>query len=167
MKEKKKKFKMDTLFIAQAAMIAALYVVLAQLFAPISYQAVQCRIAEALTVLPFFTPAAIPGLTIGCLIANIMGGTLLDIVFGTLATLAGAIGSYYLRQYKWAVSIPPILANTLIIPWVLRFAYADTAPIYFLMGTIGIGEVISCGIFGTLLLLALQPYRGYIFKQEM
>lgn len=167
MKEKKKKFKMDTLFIAQAAMIAALYVVLVQLFAPISYQAVQCRIAEALTVLPFFTPAAIPGLTIGCLIANIMGGTLLDIVFGTLATLAGAIGSYYLRRYKWAVSIPPILANTLIIPWVLRFAYADTAPIYFLMGTIGVGEVISCGIFGTLLLFALQPYRGYIFRQEM
>ena len=108
-------------FMTQAAMIAAIYVVLTMVFAPISYGEVQLRIAEALTILPFFTPAAIPGLTIGCLIANILGGAILpDIIFGSIATLIGAIFTYALRNCnKFLAPIPPILANTVIVPFVL------------------------------------------------
>lgn len=167
MKETKRN-KGKVLFLTQAAMIAAIYVVLVEVFAPISFSAIQCRIAEALTILPYFTPAAIPGVALGCLIANILGGSaMLDIIFGTLATLLGAVGSYAVRSHKWAVPLPPIIANTLIVPWVLRFAYAESAPIYFLMATVGIGEVIACGIFGMILLFALQKYRQYIFHNEM
>lgn len=167
MREKKRN-KGNILFLTQAAMIAAIYVVLVELFAPVSFSAIQCRIAEALTILPYFTPAAVPGVTLGCLVANILGGSaILDIIFGTLATLIGAVGSYAVRKHKWAVPLPPIIANTVIVPWVLRFAYAENAPIYFLMATVGIGEVIACGIFGMILLFALQRYRQYIFHNEM
>lgn len=163
----KKSNRTKVLFITQAAMIAAIYVVLVEAFAPISFSGIQCRIAEALTILPYFTAAAIPGVTVGCLLANIIaGGAILDIVFGTIATLLGAIGSYAVRKYKWAVPLPPIIANTIIVPWVLRLAYADKAPIYFLMATVGIGEVVACGIFGMILLFALQRYRQYIFHNE-
>ena len=156
--------KRNTLFITQAAMIAAIYVVLLCVFEPISFGAIQCRVAEALTVLPFFTPAAIPGLTIGCFIGNIIGGAdVLDIVFGTFATCIGAFGSYALRRYKFLVPLPPILANTIIVPWVLRFAYAESAPIYFLMATVGVGEIIACGVLGLLLLFVLERYKNIIF----
>ena len=156
--------KKRTVLITEAAMIAAIYTVLVWTFAPISFSGVQCRIAEALTILPFFTPAAIPGLTIGCFIANLTGGAdLLDIVFGTFATFLGAVGSYQLRRWKYAVAIAPILSNTLIIPWIIRFAYADTTPIYFLMVTVGIGEVLSCGVLGISLLFVLQKYKYGIF----
>ena len=86
-------------FLVQAAAIAAIYVVLTVAFAPISFGEVQIRFAEALTILPFFTPAAVPGLFVGCLIANILGGAILpDIIFGSLATLIGAVGTYLLRK---------------------------------------------------------------------
>ena len=105
-------------FTTQAAMIAAIYVVLTVVFAPFSFGSVQVRIAEALTILPAFTPAAIPGLFVGCLIGNILGGAMLpDIIFGTLATLIGAVFTYILRnQNKFLAPLPPIVANTVIIP---------------------------------------------------
>ena len=153
-----------TLFITQAALIAALYIVLVFVFKPISFSMVQVRIAEALTILPFFTPAAIPGITIGCFLSNYLSGAdMLDVIFGTLATFIGAIGSYQLRKHKFLVPLPPIIANTIVIPWVLRFAYGETLPIYFMMLTVGVGEIVSCGILGSLLLLALNKYRGAIF----
>ena len=106
--------------IVLGAVIAALYVALTLPFAPIAYGPVQFRISEALTVLPYFTPAAVPGVTLGCLLSNIlMGSPLPDIVFGTIATLIGAIFSYRLRVHKYLVCVPPIVANALIIPWVL------------------------------------------------
>ena len=131
-------------FTTQAAMIAAIYVVLTVVFAPFSFGSVQVRIAEALTILPAFTPAAIPGLFVGCLIGNILGGAMLpDIIFGTLATLIGAVFTYILRnQNKFLAPLPPIVANTVIIPYVLRFAYGEAIPIPLLMLSIGIGEVI-------------------------
>ncbi len=157
--------KNKTLFITQAALIAAIYVVLVYVFKPISFSYVQVRIAEALTILPYFTPAAIPGVTIGCLLANLLtGADMLDIIFGSLATLIGAIGSYVLRKHKFLVPIPPILANTIIVPWILRYAYALVLPIPFMMLTVGIGEVISCGLLGLLLLFVLNNYRNIIFK---
>ena len=115
----------SVLFMAQAAMIAAIYVVLTIVFAPFSFGEVQVRIAEALTILPVFTPAAIPGLFIGCLIGNILGGALLpDIIFGSLATLIGALFTYLLRKRsKFLAPLPPILANIVVVPFVLRYAY--------------------------------------------
>ena len=141
-----------------AAMVAALYVVLtfvANAFGMAS-GVIQVRLSEALTVLPYFTPAAIPGLVIGCLLSNWLTGCVLpDIIFGTIATLIGAVGSYLLRRYKFLVPLPPILANMLIVPWVLRFAYDVPDAIPFMMATVGAGEVISCGVIGLALLFAL------------
>lgn len=152
------------MFIVQAAMIAAIYVVLVFVFQFSSSGVIQVRVAEALTVLPFFTPAAIPGLAIGCLIANLLTGcAVLDIVFGTLATLIAAIGSYALRKNRYLVVLPPIIANMIIVPWVLRFAYSEAMPIWLSMITVGAGEVISCGILGTILLTVLLRYKN-IFR---
>ncbi len=154
-----------TQFITQAALIAAIYVVLVYIFKPISFSYIQVRIAEALTVLPYFTPAAIPGVTIGCLLANLLtGADILDIIFGTGATLIGAVGSYMVRKRKFLVPLPPILANSIIIPWVLRYAYALTLPIPFMMLTVGVGEIISCGVLGMILLFVLNKYKDTIFK---
>ena len=151
-------------FITQGAVIAAIYVVLVIVFDYWSFGPIQFRIAEALTILPYFTPAAIPGLFIGCLIANVMGGAVIwDIIFGSLATLIGAVGTYMLRKYKWLAPIPPIIANTLIIPFVLKYAYGSEGMLAFFMLTIAGGEIIVCGIFGMLLLFALRKYRNVLF----
>ena len=149
-------------------MIAALYVVLTVMFQPISFGDMQVRIAEALTVLPAFTPAAVPGLFIGCLIGNLLGGAILpDIIFGSLATLLGALFTYLLRkQSKFLAPLPPIFFNTLIVPFVLRYAYKINLPILYFMLTIGIGEVISCGVLGMILWHALNKYRYMIFKTK-
>lgn len=158
--------KRENLFMTQAAMIAALYVVLTVVFAPFSFGEVQVRVSEALTILPFFTPAAIPGLFIGCLIGNLIGGAILpDIIFGSLATLLGAVFTYLLRkQGKYFAPLPPIAANMIIVPFILRYAYGVPLPIPFMMLTVGAGEVVSCGILGLILLAALQKYRHTIFK---
>lgn len=155
-------------FMTQAAMIAAIYVVLTLIFAPFSFGEVQVRISEALTILPVFTPAAIPGLFIGCLIGNIAGGCVLpDIIFGSLATLLGAIFTYMLRkQNRFLAPVPPIVSNTIIVPFVLRFAYQVNLPIPFMMLTVGIGEVISCGVIGMILYTALSKYKHVLFRQK-
>jgi len=155
-----------TYFIVFSAAIAAIYTVLTMIFAPISFGPVQFRISEALCILPFFTPAAIPGLFIGCLLSNLLcGAATLDVIFGSLATLIGAVGSYKLRKNKWLVCIPPILANTIIIPWVLRFAYGSEDLIWYTMITVGIGEVLAIGILGNLLLSVLNGYRHILFDR--
>lgn len=153
---------------AQGAVIAAVYVVLTLAFAPISFGAVQFRISEALCILPFFTVAAVPGVSIGCLLANILAGAALpDIIFGTLATLIGAIISYRLRSVsKRLVCVPPILANAIIIPFVLKVAYGMTDLIPYMMLTVGIGEVLAVGVLGNLLMLALEPKSSFIFGNE-
>ena len=159
----------SVLFMAQAAMIAAIYVVLTIVFAPFSFGEVQVRIAEALTILPVFTPAAIPGLFIGCLIGNILGGALLpDIIFGSLATLIGALFTYLLRKRsKFLAPLPPILANIVVVPFVLRYAYGVLLPIPFMMLTVGIGEIISCGVLGMIVYTALHNYQYILFKKQV
>ncbi len=145
--------------ICQAAVIAALYVVLTFIFSAFASGVVQVRVSEALTVLPYFTPAAIPGLAIGCLLSNWFTGCVIwDILFGSLATLIGALGSYALRKHQWLVPIPPIAANMIIVPFVLRYAYGAPDAIPFMMGTVGAGEIISCYVLGMLLLLALKRF---------
>lgn len=152
-------------FLTQAAMIAAIYVVLTYVFAPFSFGEVQIRISEALTILPLFTPAAIPGLFVGCLVGNILGGAILpDIIFGSIATLIGAIGTYMLRHQKPVYgTLPPIIANIVIVPFVLRYGYGVALPIPFMMLTVGIGEVASCLVLGLVLYTALSRYRNTLF----
>ena len=153
------------LFSARAAVVAALYVVLTYVFAWCASGAVQIRVAEALTILPMFTSAAVPGLAVGCLIANLLTGCALwDVVFGTLATLLGAIGTRLLRKYGFLATLPPILANTLIVPWVLHFVYGDAWPVWLLTLTVGTGELISCGGLGVLLMVTLRKYPMKLFR---
>ena len=154
-------------FLTQAAMFAAIYVVLTYVFAPFSFGEIQIRISEALTILPLFTPAAIPGLFIGCLIGNILGGAILpDIIFGSLATLLGAVFTWLLRGHsKFLGPVPPIAANTIIVPFVLRYGYGIVLPIPFMMLTVGIGEVLSCGVLGMIVYFALARYKGVIFTK--
>lgn len=154
-------------FMTYAAVIAAIYTVLTFVFAPISFGPVQLRISEILCVLPFFTPAAIPGLFLGCFLSNLLlGAASLDVIFGSLATLLGAVGAYQLRKHKALVCIPPILANTIIIPWVLRYAYGSPDMILFAMVTVGLGEVVSIGVLGNLLLVTLERYKNVIFRKQ-
>lgn len=152
-------------FMVHAAAIAAIYTVLTMLFAPISFGPVQFRISEALCILPFFTPAAVPGLFLGCFLSNFLcGSAVLDVVFGSIATLIGAFGSYRLRKNRWAVCIPPIVSNTVIIPWVLRYAYGSTDLIPVAMATVGIGEILAIGVLGNILLVMLERYKGILKK---
>lgn len=163
------KKKSGALFLTQAAMIAALYVVLTLIANALGLAnyAIQVRFSEALTILPFFTPAAIPGLFIGCLLSNLLTGCLpLDVLFGSLATLFGAIGTYLLRKHKWLAPIPPIVFNILIVPPVLAFVYQFEGTLPYFALTVGAGEVISCGILGMILLFVLEKYRKYIFPTQ-
>ena len=152
-------------FLTQAAMIAAIYVVLtfvANAFGLANY-AVQVRFSEALTILPIFTPAGIPGLFIGCLISNILTGCAIpDIIFGSLATLIGAFGTRALKSNRFLAVLPPIAANAIIVPLILKYAYG-LEPLWFSFLTVPAGEIISCGALGLLLAFALNKYRKQIF----
>lgn len=130
---------------------------LTYVFSAFASGVIQVRVSEALTILPAFTPAAIPGLVIGCLLSNTLTGcVLLDIIFGSVATLIGALGSYALRRHTWLVPIPPIVSNMIIVPFVLRFAYGATDAFPFMIATVGAGEIISCYLLGMLLYGALK-----------
>ncbi len=158
----------NVLFLTQAAMIAALYVVLsflANLLGLANY-AIQVRFSEALTILPYFTPAAIPGLFVGCLLSNILTGCVIwDIIFGSLATLLAAYITYQLRQFKWLAPVPPIAANAMVVPFVLKYAYG-IEPLWFSFITVTAGELISCGLLGMILLFSLHKYKNKIFTPQ-
>lgn len=154
-----------TLFISQAAVIAALYTVLVLVFQYSSFGPFQFRVAEALTVLPYFTPAAIPGLAVGCLISNLIFADVLDIIFGSLATLLAAFLSYKLRRVKLLVPVPPILVNALVIPFVLRYAYFETDSIPVLMLSVGSGQFLAAGVIGLVLLFSLDRVKHIIFPE--
>ncbi len=152
--------------LTQAGIIAALYVVLTYLAAgfDLASGAVQVRVSEALTILPYFTQAAIPGLTIGCFLANLLVGSLpSDIVFGTLATLLGALGTRALRNNRYLCALPPVVSNMLLIPFILSYAYHIPGSIPLMMLTVGLGEFLSCFILGELLIDALRPFREKLF----
>ena len=159
-----------------SAMIAALYIVLSFLSNAfgLASGAIQIRISEALTILPFFTPAAIPGVTIGCLLFNLLSGSaILDVIFGAIATLLGTLLTYLIgkpaKKIKWMrflLPIPPILSNALIVPWVLKTAYGLSDAYWYLVFTVGFGELISCGVLGMILFFALLPIQRHLFKNE-
>lgn len=160
-------------FITYAALIAALYTALTLFavltpFGYISFGPTQIRFAEALTILPAFTPAAIPGLFIGCLIANIvgvsmgLGAGILDIIFGSLATLTAAYLSYLLRHKKWLVPLPPVLINAVVIGILLNQVFG--LPLYASILSIGLGQIGACYVLGMPLYFMLDKNRNYIFK---
>ncbi|MBR3811781.1 MAG: QueT transporter family protein [Agathobacter sp.] len=162
--------------VTQGAIIASLYVVLTMLANAMGLAnfAIQVRFSEALCILPFFTVAAIPGLAVGCLISNILTGAMIwDVLFGSLATFLGAIGTYFLRKHKLLLTIPPIISNMVIIPLILRYGYGlawqykgtDWSIPYFAV-TVGIGEIISVCVLGSVLMQALLPYKNIIFENK-
>ncbi len=152
-------------YICHASVTAALYTALTLIVGPFGNAVIQCRISEALCVLPFFTSAAIPGLTLGCLVSNLITGCMWqDVVFGTLATLIGALGALLLRRIPTLVPLPTVLANTIIIPAVLTYSYGAEEGIWFLILTVGIGEIISAYILGLILLYTLKKHDGRIFR---
>lgn len=152
--------------LTQSAAIAALYVVLTVIFAPISFGEMQVRISEALTILPLFTPAAIPGLFVGCLLGNLLGGAIpLDVIFGSVATLIGAVGGYLLRKNRWLVPLPPVLANAVIVPFVLRYGYGVELPVLLMAAYVAVGEIVSCYGLGELLGTVLLRHQHIFGKR--
>jgi uncharacterized membrane protein len=159
--------KNNTLYLTQASLIAALYVVLTIIsnFAGLASGVIQLRLSEMLTILPVFTPAAIPGLAVGCAVANLATGCALwDVAFGTLATTLGALGTYYIgRKYPYAGPAFPIAANALIVPKVLQVVYGAEGTYWYFMLTVGIGEILSCGVLGIILYRVLRKTK--IFEE--
>ena len=152
--------------LTQGAVIAAVYVALTLVFAPISFGPMQLRVSEALTILPLFTPAAIPGLFVGCLLANLLGGcAVLDIVLGSIATLIGAALGYVLRKNRWLVPIPAVVSNAIIIPFVLRVAYGILDSYLLLVVYIAAGEIGGCYVLGELLATVLLRHGKRLFER--
>ena len=140
-----------TQFITMAGVIAAAYVVLTFIAQTVGLAsgAIQFRLSEVLTILPMFTTAAIPGLAVGCVLANILTGCALwDVVFGSIATLLGALGTHPENPYLGC--LPPIISNMLIVPAVLMKVYGAPESYWYLMLTVGIGEVVCCGVLGVI-----------------
>ncbi|MCC8167995.1 MAG: QueT transporter family protein [Clostridiales bacterium] len=164
-------------WITQGAVIAAIYVVLTVFISAFNLASgsIQIRISEALCILPYFTPAAVPGLWLGCFLANLVtGASIFDVVFGSLATLIGALGTYALRKHKVLCTLPPVLSNAVIVPLVLIYAYGIPAvelggvniTYLFNFVTVGIGEVVSVCVLGSILLRVLEKYRGFLFEDS-
>ena len=144
-----------TQFITMAGVIAAAYVVLTFIAQTVGLAsgAIQFRLSEVLTILPMFTTAAIPGLAVGCVLANILTGCALwDVVFGSIATLLGALGTHLLKKTEnpYLGCLPPIISNMLIVPAVLMKVYGAPESYWYLMLTVGIGEVVCCGVLGVI-----------------
>ena len=151
---------MKTKYLAEAAVIAAIYALLTIVLAPISYGAVQVRISEALTVLPFFTPAAVPGLFVGCIAANIMSPYgLADLIFGSAASLIGVIGSYLLRKKPLLVPLAPVISNGIIVGAMLYYVYEVPLPLIVQMLYVALGEVVACYAIGYPLMKYLNKYK--------
>lgn len=157
-----------TRFITNGAIIAAMYVVLTLIANSLNLAsgAIQIRLSEALTVLPYFTMSAVPGLFIGCVISNLITGAVIwDIFFGSLATLIGALITRAARKKSmYFAPIGPIAANTIVVPLVLVKAYHVDSALWFIALTVGIGEIISCGVLGIILLKALKKHASTLFK---
>lgn len=151
--------------IAFGGLIAALYVVMTAISSAFGLASgvIQIRLSESLCLLPCMTSAAIPGLAVGCVLANLITGCLpLDIVFGSLATLIGAIGTRLMKKTPQWAWIPPVVSNALIIPPVLMHVYGAEEAWWFLVLTVGAGELISCALIGMVVYeLAQKANRGH------
>ena len=147
----------DTKTLTRGAIIAALYAVLTLLLQPLSYGEVQIRFSEALTLLPILMPEAVPALAVGCLLANVLGGCMLvDIVFGTLATLLAAICTRRLRERFWLAALMPVLFNGVIVGAVVHYCYAPMIALPLCMLSVAAGEAVACLVVGPVLLRVLR-----------
>lgn len=150
-----------TMYMTQGAVIAAIYVVITWIFGFMGYGPIQFRISEALTVLPYFTLSAIPGLFIGCLISNVLiGSHQLDIILGSLATLMAAFLSYKMPK-RALVPLPPVIVNAIVVPIILNITM--NAPIPITIVTVGLGQILACYGIGYPLMLVLEKYKQKIF----
>ena len=148
--------------LASGAMIAALYAVLTVAMAPISYGPVQFRVSEALTLLPWYLPEAVPGLFIGCVIANFFGGYgAVDMIFGSLATLIGALLTRRASRL-WTAALPPVVSNMLIIGAMLHFLI--DVPLVATALYVGLGEAGACLLVGVPLMKILER-RGLLLRR--
>ena len=151
------------------ALIASSYILLTLLsnvFGLANF-AIQFRLSECLTVFAYLGGYPIIGLSIGCLLSNILiGANILDIVFGTVATLIGAIGTFYIaKKNKKLIALPPILSNALIVPIMLRYVYMVEGSYIFFFFTVLVGEIGTCGILGMLLYKSLEGKMKWIEKR--
>ena len=156
-----------TLYLCQAAVIAALYVILTFLanMLGLASGVIQIRLSETLCLLPIFLPAAIPGVTVGCLLANLLTAAVpLDILIGPIATLIGALGTYALRKHRLLATLPPILSNALIIPFVLAYGYGAEDAIWLMMITVGVGEILSVGVLGSIFIRVSEKHLKKLKK---
>ena len=165
------KRKNGALYLTRGAMIAALYVAVTWLCSVVGLSSgvIQFRFSEALCILPIFLPEAVPALFIGCMISNLIaGGVVWDVIFGSVATLIGAIGARLLRglpnKFVWLATVPTVIANAVIVPFVLIYAYGATDAFWFISFTVALGEIVCAGIGGTLLasLLRRSGFSGRI-----
>ena len=169
--EEDETMKMTTKSLARAAMIAAIYAALTLLLQPLSFRAVQLRVSEALTLLPILTFDAVPGLFVGCLLANFLAGAAwYDVVFGSLATLIAAILTHKLRNHFALASLMPVLLNGLVVGPVVYFAYnyAGTFSLPLLlmdMGSVALGELVACCVLGSVLVCALRRTPQALWAQ--
>ena len=155
------KTKNTAMMVAFGGVIAALYVVLTWIanLMGLASGAIQVRLSETLTILPVFTVTAIPGLTVGCVLGNLLTGCAAwDVVFGSLATLLGAVGTRLLRNRPLLAWIPPVVSNAVIVPIVLIKVYGVPDAWWYLVLTVGAGEIIACGLLGLLLWRALRDH---------
>lgn len=156
--------------LVHGAFVAALYIILTYLASALGLAsgAIQIRFSEALCILPAFFPSAIWGLFAGCLISNTLtGAVLIDVILGSLATLIGAVGTRLLRKKPLLMVLPPILANMIILPPILAYVYNFEGSLWYFVATVGIGEIISCGILGLLLYKLLYKYKAILFKHQL
>lgn len=147
---------LDSKKMMRGAMLAAIYAALTIVLAPISYGPVQLRVAEGLTVLPYFFPEAIPGLFLGCFLANLYGGYgLIDVVFGSLATLLAALLSRKM-PHPWLAPLPPVVVNALVIGWILKVTLG--LPFGLMALQVGLGQLLSCYVLGMPVLYGVKRF---------
>ncbi len=150
-------------YLVVSAAIAAIYAVLTIVVMPINYGPIQCRISEAMTVLPIITPAGIPGLFVGCLVANIVSPVgAIDMVVGSIASLIAALLTYKLRRNKWVAMLPPVLVNAVMIGTMLYYYYNVEYSLVVCMITVGVGQLVACYVLGIPLLKLLEKHKDKI-----
>lgn len=151
----------QTKSIAIGGLVAAVYVVVTLVFSALGLSSgiIQIRLSEALCIMPCFCAASVPALFIGCLISNLIAGAgIFDVIFGSLATLIGALGTYALRKNRWLAPLPPIIANSLIVPAILIYGYGISMGYALGVLYIFIGEAVSCYLFGEILYSVLKKH---------
>lgn len=149
---------LNTKFLLKASVIGAIYGVLTIVLGPVSFGPLQIRISEALTILPAFTPAAVPGLFAGCVVANLVSPYgIIDVICGSMATLFAAWLSYLLRNRWWLVPLPPVVVNAVVIGGMLHFAYG-VPNLPACMGWIALGQIGACYVLGSPLLKLLDRH---------